>query len=528
MSGEDLTIGAPPPDPRRALAHQLYYEQRNWRAALALWLASEAADGPSLDSRVAITHCRIELADPSNLRTIGLTDAPAIDHGRTAAYAHLVRTRAFQYLSASDLLRASQLTRLLAVVEPQLGQVYRDCIAATDLGAPLAEPADAGQPLPFERDQPPLDDAAAQALVDAFPTKRVLFVFRHLLNYAGGVIEADLFSHLMASARARGITLTVLDAHFQTTPDRHHLFPDQLRTLIAELRPDVIIYDDLLVAGMSANPNLQPVILDILDRARREHGTRIAATYPDAWYDGMEGLIEAGLDVADVFHICHPGLLPRLSARARAKVPCYPYACTDPRPVDARPPASLARGVFVGSINWANMSRLVWWSEIARSGLPIDIYPTLSWTERSAAEYAALLARHRIVVNLTTRANQRRVLTQRSIEAPLLGSLLLEEFSEDTAYFLRPFEHYVPFANLVQLGTRLQQLLGDPARCVAIAQRGTAWVRQQFSGLQFWARLYQQLSAPEAGPPPHYVPAPIDIPTTSSSLTTALVGLKGA
>src|SRR5262249_34506968 len=157
-------------------------------------------------------------------------------------------------------------------------------------------------------------------------------------------------------------------------------------------------------------------------------------TYPDAWYDGMEGLIEANLELADAFHICHPGLLPRLSARARAKVLCFPYPYIDPRPADARPPASLARGCFVGSINWANMSRLVWWTEIARSGLPIDIHPTVSWAERSIEDYAALLARYRIVVNLTTRANGRRVLTGRAIEAPLYGSLLLEESAEDTAY----------------------------------------------------------------------------------------------
>ncbi len=245
----------------------------------------------------------------------------------------------------------------------------------------------------------------------------------------------------------------------------------------------------------------------------------------DGWYDGMEGFIEANLEVADVFHICHPGLLPRLSARARAKVLCFPYPYSDPRPVEARPAPSLARACFIGSINWANMSRLVWWTEIARSGLPVDLYPTVSWGERSYEDYVALLARYRIVLNLTTRANQRRILTGRAIEAPLYGSLLFEESSEDTAYFLRPFEHYVPFDNLVQLGIRLQQLIADPALCARITERGSAVVRRHFSGLHFWARLYARLSAPEAGPPPQpprYVPVPIDVPTTSSSLVTAL------
>ncbi|MBV8168993.1 MAG: glycosyltransferase family 1 protein [Alphaproteobacteria bacterium] len=525
----DLTTTPPPPDPRRALAHQLYYERRDWRAALALWSACEAADGASLDSRVAITHCRIELADPANLSAIGLGTAPGRDQGHTAAYAHQVRTRAFQWLAAGDALRASQLTRLLAAVEPQLAEVYRDCIASGDLGAPLAEPAELGQPLPFERDAP-LGDAEAQRLVGTLRTKRVLLVMRQLLNYAGGAVEADLFRQHITSLRALGIEPAVLDAHYMTTQDRRHLFPEQLRAQIAAQPPDIIYYDDLLVSGMGGDPNLLPAILDILYRARRDHGTRIAVTYPDAWYDGMDALLEAGREVADLFHICHPALLARLAPETRAKVLCFPYPCTDPRPADARPPAELDRACFVGSINWATMPRLVWWTEIGRSGLPVDVHPTLSWAERSAADYAALVARYKVVLNLTRRANQRRVLTQRALEAPLFGSLLLEEFSEDTAYFLRPFEHYVPFANLVQLGTRLPQLLGDSVLRERIAQRGSAFVRRHFSGLPFWARLYARLAA-AAGPPPtppRYVPAPIDVPTTSSALVSALGSLKGA
>ena len=64
MSGEVFSPAAPAENPRRLLAHQLYYERRDWRAALGLWSACEAVDGPNLDSRLAITHCRIEQRAP--------------------------------------------------------------------------------------------------------------------------------------------------------------------------------------------------------------------------------------------------------------------------------------------------------------------------------------------------------------------------------------------------------------------------------------------------------------------------------
>ena len=534
MSNQDPQSANPSPSPSTgdalaALAHQTYFERGDWRAALMMWSAYEAANGPTLASRFAITHCSIELADPSALSSLTLGDPPDETGTSLEVYVHVVRSRAFQHLTAGDAARAAQLTRLLAVVDPQLSRLYRTAFAAPEIGPPLTPPDDRGrEPLPFERERK-LDDAAIGALLDGLRRRRVLLVTRRVLDFGKGVVEAELFRQYHTSIRAAGLEPAILDAH-TIAPERRHLFPDQLRALMTDFQPDIVFYDDFLATGMSADPTLQPAILDILHTARRERGVRLAATYPDAWYDGMDAFVEAAVDLVDVFHIFHPGLLPRLSDAARAKVFCYPHPSTDPRRAPRPPSEVLERGCFIGGINWANMSRLAWWTEIARSGLPIDLYPTMNYLERTPEQYAHLVSRYAITVSFTTRSNGKAVLTSRTVEAALYGAVVLDEYTDDTAYFMRPFEHYVPFANFVELATRLQQLILDRPLRQEIARRGSAWVRHYFSGGQFWARLYQRLyeTDPSRLPPRSsgFAPVRLEVPTTSSALVDAVKALK--
>jgi len=58
--------------------------------------------------------------------------------------------------------------------------------------------------------------------------------------------------------------------------------------------------------------------------------------------------------------------------------------------------------------------------------------------ERSPEDYARLAGSYAININLTMRTSGVRIATGRSFETPLVGSLLLEEANEDTAYFRGP------------------------------------------------------------------------------------------
>ncbi|MEJ0069519.1 MAG: hypothetical protein WDO24_13195 [Pseudomonadota bacterium] len=140
------------------------------------------------------------------------------------------------------------------------------------------------------------------------------------------------------------------------------------------------------------------------------------------------------------------------------------------------------------------------------------------------------MSRYAMTISFTSRSNHRRVLTSRTMEGPLFGMLLLEEFAEDTTYFLRPFEHYVPFSSLVELAGRLEQLIAEPG-----VARGDRAARQRLGatplhGRHFWARLYHHLYGVERVRPTHpsrpYVPVRVEIPTSSLSLVNAMKAPK--
>src|SRR5260221_9290663 len=112
---------------------------------------------------------------------------------------------------------------------------------------------------------------------------------------------------------------------------------------------------------------------------------------------------------------------------------------------------------------------------------------------RSDQDYADLLHVYLASVNFTRRLSGIRIATGRSFEVPLCGGVLLEEDSIDTAYFMAPGEHYVPFDNLAELSAALIALLGDPDRRSQIAVSGHDWVHRYFTGDQFWAGLLKRL-----------------------------------
>jgi len=502
--------------PHLTAAHQAYFVRRDWPAAQAQWQAAETGAPPALDARLALAHCRIECADPATLGTLSIGDVPAARGDWLEPYGHLVRSRAFHWLQAGEPARAAQLTRLLAVADPQIARLYQDSIIPRRVPPPVAPPApaDPAAPLPFERELS-LDDATAASLIERHRARRVLLVVRRYQDAGPAAQESDV-CRLLHSVERLGVTTQRFDSHPAAEAARAG-FVIALRAAIAEFRPDIIIYDDLLVSGPAADPAAQPVILDLLDAARRAFGTRLVLTYPDAWYDGMERLIEAAAELTDLIHMPHPGLLARLPPALAAKIFCYPYPVHDLRGPAAAPAAPLPRAAFIGSINWATMSRLVWWAEIGRLGLPVDLFPTVSQAARAPTQYAELMGRYALAINLTTRANGRRILTNRTIEAPVFGALLLEEETADTAYFMRPFEHYVPFADLAELTARLSELINDPTLRARIARAGTGWARRHFGALHFWARLCWHLERIPASPPaprPHrYRPSHVVIPT---------------
>jgi hypothetical protein len=495
------------------LAHQVYFELPQWESALTAWRLRAAIAAPNVETQLALAHCQIELAAEHDLSGIVLDQPVALSNGNRDLYLYFVQCRAYALLQQGDAARAAQLTRLMAAVDRHLNEVYARQILPAGGAADIPQPVDA--PLPFQQEFD-LDDASAHAVIERHRHRRVLLVLR---GASSGAILACVRRHFATSLAELAIACDGYDVNPGAEVPRP-LFIDGLRQAIAGFGPDVVVYEDMFVSGPAAELESWNRIVDVLETARRSRGTKIVFSYSDAWYDGMADMMNAAYHVPDLFHMFHPALLARLVPAAAEKTFCYPSPVTDPRDRPAPPGPARRRSAFVGTTGWAAPSRLVWWTEMAKAGLPVDLFSSIE-TERSPSEYAALLADYAIGVNFTTRCNGETIWTGRSGEIPLYGSLLLEEASTATSWFLRPFEHYVPFATLAELEARLRRLLDDAPLRDRITRAGTAWTRRYFSGLHFWARLFRRLYEVEsrpAAPPRSGKPIHVSVPAAPPSV----------
>jgi hypothetical protein len=488
-----------------AEAHRLYFECHDGLAALARWRLRAVLGPPTIESQLALAHCEIEAGIDAELPEIGVRQPAAPSDGRLRDYAEFILSCAWTHFRAGDAIRASKLARLVAAVDPHFKSIYEEQIVAAPNAAArgIPEPVPRSEPLPFERGVR-LSDDAARGLLARHRGRRLLLFTSQYDGAADEAFENQPCRALRVTLTRLGFDVTVVESQ-KLTADEHVRLPDTLRGAIAAFRPDIIVCSDLLVSGATAYRQLQDPILSVLEEARRRFASKLVLTYTDGWYDGVPALFEALAGRADLFHVTFSGLLDRVPPAVAARTFCYPYPLYDPRPSGAAEHAQQLRAGFVGGISWANLSRLVWFAEIQRAGLPVDLYVRgregSDVAAKSAVEYATLCGNYAVSLNLVARVNGSRIATGRSVEMPYFGSLLLEESSDDTAYFMTPYEHYVPFDSLAELSERLGILLADAPLRDRITRAGGAWVRRHFGGLHFWARLLRQLYEVEAPPP---------------------------
>ena len=482
-----------------ARAHDLYFNRHDWAGALIQWRIRAKLGPPTIETQLALAHCEIVAGASRDHPEIGLADPVAASNGRLADYAQLVRTCVTAYLMQADGAYSAKLARLLTAVDPHFRSVYvRQILPRSEASSiEIPEPPIDPEPLPFERAFPMSRDAM-DAIIARHAGRGVLLVARHIVRG----VEDTLSGYLRTSLEALNLPVRIVESH-SVDPDEVARVPDLLRAAIDAFRPHAIVVLDALVSGATAYSPVLPAILSVLHDARRRWGTKIVFSYTDAWYGGMPALLDAIADQADLIHVIFAGLSSRVAPRVAAKLFCHPYPCPDLLSAGAAPPASGTRAGFVGGLSWSNQSRLAWWAEIKRLDLPIELRFNNIAGMLTPVEYAELIASYPISLDFTARISGDQVLTLRAIEAPWYGSLLLSEAAADTAYFMRPYEHYVPFATLAQLEGRLRILMENAPLRARITRAGTAWVKEQFGAPQFWARLFDRLeSSPAVAPTP--------------------------
>ncbi|MEJ0068621.1 MAG: hypothetical protein WDO24_07735 [Pseudomonadota bacterium] len=415
------------------------YLARDWATALSLYHYLRQTH-PTLSGAFAfdltIAHCAIELTEPNVAPSPALEGRPILDSPRAAQLVPLIRARVHEACRNGDHRRASDLLRLIAPWDPAIGGAYAGGLLTrrSSAGNVLrARPAAA--PPGFITDQAvgrwPI--AAAQ---QQHRGKRLLLVRRF------GFVDNPARRHevgdnLARSATSFGLTVRQLDS--QAPPGA--AFAAALQHEIDSFAPDVIVYDELFLSGVSAQPEQADAIARLLEQARRQRGLRVVKSYTDAWYvvaHQPENLFKHLGRCFDIVHHCHPGMLDRGTDAERAAVFCYPFPTLWPAPTAE--PDSVPRAGFVGGIHPGSVARLVWWAECARADLPLDFIEARhdAVAQRSDLDYVNLLRAYRLSVNFTLRPTGARILTARTLEVPLAGGVLVEEDSADARYFMTP------------------------------------------------------------------------------------------
>ena len=473
------------------------YQSRDWSTALSIhrYIAeTHPAVSEELSCSLVIARCEIELADDATLAHYepDLVQTSASSH--QAAVVHDMKLRAIECCRAADFRRARCLLRLVAAFDGPIGRAYADAMLTRRSGCTdyLRPPADAAAPR-FLAEQG-VDDWPVATVRERYHGLRVLFVRR----YAYVNNPARQYEHqdrLTRSARERGLIVHEINAAAIPGPQTEG-YVAALRRTIEAFAPQVILYDELFMSGISAAPAHAEAIAEVLEDARRHRGVRVVKSYTDAWYVTSytpDGLFKHLGRAYDLVQHPHPAILDRGTDAERAAVFCYPAPHFLPTPtVEA---GTVPRAGFVGSATLINIGRLVWWAECACAGVPLDfIEANVHAAEQiSDLQYANHLRAHQVSINFTQRPTGARILTGRAIETPLVGGVLVEEDGPDTRYFMTPGVHYVPYETLPDLCTIVPALLADADRRRQLAVAGQAWATRYFTGDHFWAGMMHRL-----------------------------------
>lgn len=465
------------------------YTRMDWRVALnrfRILQATRPALADGLVAGLAIGHCEIELGLAADL-PIQPRDpaAPSPPAALAEARVIAVLVRAQTLALAGELGRVADLARLLAAYDDHFAAIYREQITA-----PAQPPALPGPALPTGLTG--LPDAAAIARIKARGRDlRMLLLTRRFYvdNPARRHQHSD---NLLRSAAAFGLIVRVIDNWNPPPGVEPDTWPAWLEGEIEAWDPAVIFFDDLFARGLSARAELGGPVAARLAAARRR-GRRVISLYPDAWLVPATVPYRGLGESVDLVTHSHVTMLAGLGAVERAATLCFPMPYNLPDPAVAA--GTIPRLGFVGNINYESPSRLVWWAEAARAGLPLDVHLTDHGAaeQRSDQAYADLLAGYQLSLNLVRRRSGARILTGRSIETLLCGGVLVEEEGPDTRHFLRPGIDYHAFDTLAGLDALVRALLADPERRRRTAAAGQAWARRWFTGDVFWAALLGRL-----------------------------------
>jgi hypothetical protein len=344
------------------------YMAGDWASALAQYeeLAREHAVGAIEPAVIfAINHCRIELAEQSELASIVLLPATAEESPELNHLWHSFCRRIIELCRLHEFQRATALLRCAARQFEAIRSIYDSNIdpARGSAQTPWTEPTAFLTHGGFGRIDPERSKAR-------FIGKRVLLIAaRMFMNNAARSHEP--IDNLLISALRFGLDFREINTLAFSSLGA---LSDEIERTIEAWRPDLIIVENLSVLslGLHRDEAAQQRKMDIFRQARRRHGSRVVTMYPDAWLIPPDQFFAGVGDSVDIVHHMHPTILSHGTVAERSSVFCYPF------PFEVAPPRvpadSIPRYGFIGSIASYQPARLVWWAELGRIGAPVDFF----------------------------------------------------------------------------------------------------------------------------------------------------------
>lgn len=230
-----------------------------------------------------------------------------------------------------------------------------------------------------------------------------------------------------------------------------------------------------------------PLDLGLLERLRREtEGAKLVFYYLDAWQTEGWDRMRAVAPLADTIWTVFPILDLWDEPAFRDKMTYTPIPMgVDPTKLPA--PGPIGDATFQGSIMWANIPRLFWLDGMAAIGSPIVLKKS-DWGAKEALSaidsYAAYLERLSATglnLNFCLRTTGERIFTGRTIEAPFVGSLLLQERAADVDCYLVEGTHYLGFETLEELAAQIAWVRDNPDAAEKIRAEGCEYVRTEYA-----------------------------------------------
>ncbi|OAN50272.1 hypothetical protein A6A04_02400 [Paramagnetospirillum marisnigri] len=329
----------------------------------------------------------------------------------------------------------------------------------------------------------------------SLPRLTVLVAMLERVGLDPAFIESDVRPNFVGSARGVG-----LDAHAFSTDTMTYetnlvglddteikRARDELEATIARLRPALVVTDGNYI------PTGRGMGVEDWNALKARFGFRMAVVIPDC-YDIPErndDKLAYWSGCADVLSVFHPysRAVTAFPDPARLLVcPSFPF---DETRFAVEGVAKSRELFFVGTVSRQRQALVNAAGAAGMSGW-CQLHNRKRDQAPSYEEYIQGLLSSRLSLNNGRVAPNSYIVTGRTAESMLAGSLLLEDVGSPLDEYYVPWVHYVPFSSLHELIVLLRFFQSHEEERARIAEAARAQWRRHYSNRRHWAALLRK------------------------------------